>query len=391
MEIISIKAINHILQFSLYDMSNESVIVSGLFERIGLDGSSYSLQYRNHTIKEELKLNNYHDTTSILINKLIDLEIINSLEDIDAIGFYILSGKEDYKKTTYLSDEVINNLEEYDSIFSMKDTIESIRTFKEMMPNSYLVGVFDNAFYQSMKEENYIYGVPYKWYKEYGIRKYGYQGINHQSIYENVKSLLQTSHFKMISCYLGHDGSVCAIDDGSVVDVSMGFSPISGIMMESKSGDIDFTIIPYVMEKEGKNVLEVIDDLRDESGLLGLSEKSSHMTDIIDLCNQEDEKAILARNKYVRKVVDYIAEYYVLLGGVDIIAFSGGIGSNSVTIRREICERLKCLNIEIDLDKNNVKDEIAEISTSESATKVYLIPSSEQYLIAKETVRLVNR
>ena len=388
MKIISIKAVNHQLQFSLYEMNDESVLASGLFERIGLDGSHYSLQFQNHTIKEELELVNYKETVSLFLQKLIDLEILSSFEEIRAVGFFLLSGKEDFKKTTFLSEEVLEKLEKYDS---MQDTIDCIRSVQEILPDTDMVGVFDNAFYQSMKEESYLYGVPYKWYSEYGIRKYGYQGIVQQSIYENVKSLLKTSHFKMISCYLGHEGSVCAVEDGSVLDTSMGFSPLSGIMMENHSGDMDYTIIPYIMEKEGKNVLEVIDDLRDESGLLGISEKSGHMTDILEYCNQEDEKALLARNKYVRKVVDYIAEYYVLLGGVDIIAFSGGIGVNSVTIRREICERLKCLGIEIDLDKNNIKNQIAEISTSESSAKVYIMPALEQYLIAKETVRLVNR
>ena len=204
------------------------------------------------------------------------------------------------------------------------------------------------------------------------------------------KNVLKKDTFKMISCHLGNGGSVTAIQDGKCVDTSMGFTPLSGIIMGTRSGDMDPSIIPYIMEKEGKNVAEVIDDLNKKSGILALSEISSDMRDLVKASEEGNEKALFAKNKYVRRVVDYIAQYYVLLGGCDALIFTAGIGENNITIRREICEKLSCLGVQIDLDKNQVQGEFQKISTEDSSIDVYVVPTNEELMIARETMRLMN-
>ena len=393
MKIISINAGSSSLKFTLFEMRNEEVIASGLFERIGIDGSRYIIKYNGDKITEEIALENHTEAVRILLDKLIDLEIIKSYEEIGAVGHRILHGKDIFKESTLLYDEVVNQLEELVDLgpLHMRPNIAGIRAFREVLPNIPMVGVFDTAFHQTMNEEAYLYGVPYKWYEEYGIRKYGFHGTSHQYIAEQVRELLNKDQFKLISCHIGNGGSICAIKDGKCVDTSMGFTPLAGIMMGSRSGDVDPSIIPYIMEKEGKNVGEVLDDLNKNSGLLGISEISSDMRDIVTFCENGNERAILAKNKYVRRVVDYISQYYVLLGGCDIIVFTAGIGENNIVIRKEICEALKPLGVKIDLEKNNVRGEVVQLSTDDSSILVYVIPTNEELMIARETLRIINR
>ena len=259
------------------------------------------------------------------------------------------------------------------------------------MPDAVQVAVFDTAFHQTMDEEAYLYPVPYKWYSDYGVRKYGAHGTSHRYIALQVKKILGTSEFRLISCHIGNGGSITAIKDGKCVDTSMGFTPLAGIMMGSRSGDIDPSIIPYVMEQEGKNAGEIIDDLNRRSGLLGLSECSSDMRDVIAKCEQNDEKALRAKNKYVRRIVDYIAQYYVLLGGADVLVFTAGVGENNALIRKEVCARLECLGIKIDDERNNATGETRKISSNDSLIDVYVIPTDEELMIAKDTFNLINR
>ena len=393
MKIISINAGSSSLKFTLFEMKNEEVIASGLFERIGLDGSRYIIKYNGDKITEELELSNHTDAVRILLDKLIALDIVKSYDEIAAVGHRILHGKDIFKESTILFDNVIDQLEELVDLgpLHMKPNIAGIRAFREVLPDVPMIGVFDTAFHQTMSEEAYLYGVPYKWYQEYGIRKYGFHGTSHHFIAEQVQELLGKDHYKLISCHIGNGGSICAIEDGKCVDTSMGFTPLAGIMMGSRSGDVDPSIIPYVMEKEGKNVGEVLEDLNKNSGLLGLSEISSDMRDIVTFCENGNEKAILAKNKYVRRVVDYIAQYYVLLGGADIIVFTAGVGENNIVIRKEICEALIPLGVKIDLEKNNTRGEVIKLSTDDSSILVYVIPTNEELMIARETLRLLNR
>lgn len=392
MKIISINTGSSSLKFSLFNMDNESVIASGLFERIGIEGSRYTIKFNGEKISQEIELNNHTDAVKILLDKLIDLNIIKSLDEINGVGHRLVHGKDKYNKSIIITDEVINDLDLFREFAPLHNpaNILGINAFREILPNVPMVGVFDTAFHQTMSREAYLYPVPYSWYREYGVRKYGFHGTSHRYIADTVSKMLGKSEYRLISCHIGNGGSICAIKDGKCVDTTMGFTPVAGIMMGTRSGDIDPSIITYVMEKEGKNASEVIDDLNKTSGLLGLSEISSDMRDIVEKCNEGNEQAILARDKYVRRIVDYIAQYYVLLGGADLIVFTAGVGENSVPIRRLVCEKLACLGINIDLDKNNVFGETAKISTDDSKVDVYVIPTDEELLIARDTVSLIE-
>ena len=393
MKIISINAGSSSLKFSLYNMEDESVIASGLFERIGIEGSNYVIKYNGEKVSEEIELNNHTDAVKVLLDKLVTLEIISSLEEINGVGHRLVHGKDKYSESVVITDEVVNDLEEFKEFAPLHNpaNILGIKAFKDVLPDVPMVGVFDTAFHQTMNKETYLYPVPYKWYSEYGVRKYGFHGTSHRYITDSVRNILGRDDFKLISCHIGNGGSITAVKNMKCVDTTMGFTPLAGIMMGTRSGEIDSSIIPYVMEKEGKNASEIIDDLNKNSGLIGVSEFSSDMRDILAECDSGNEKAITAKNKYVRRIVDYIAQYYVLLDGADVIVFTAGVGENSTPIRREVCEKLACLGVKIDLDQNSKRGEVVKISTDDSKIAVYVIPTDEELMIARDTLELIDR
>ena len=393
MKIISINAGSSSLKFSLFDMNDESVIASGLFERIGIDGSRYTIKFHGEKITQEVELPTHVDAVNILLDKLTDLNIISSLDEIHGVGHRIVQGKDVFKESVLINDDVMEKLEAIKGFAPLHNPANmlGIEAFRKVLPNVPMVAVFDTAFHQTMDKTTYLYPVPYSWYEDYGVRKYGAHGTSHRYIAECVKQILGKDEFRLISCHIGNGGSITAIKDGKCIDTSMGFTPLAGIMMGTRSGDIDPSIIPYVMEQEGKNASEIIDDLNKRSGLLGMSEYSSDMRDILARCDEHDEKAIVARDKYVRRVVDYIAQYYVLLGGADIIVFTAGVGENSIPVRRQICEELACLGIKIDVELNNKRGEMVKISTDDSDVLVYVIPTDEELMIARDTLHLIDR
>lgn len=393
MKIISINAGSSSLKFSLFNMDNETVIASGLFERIGIDGSRYTINFNGEKIIQEIELPTHVDAVNILLDKLTDLNIISSLDEINGVGHRIVQGKDVFKESVLVNDDVMEKLEAIKGFAPLHNPANmlGIEAFRRVLPDVPMVAVFDTSFHQTMDKATYLYPVPYSWYEDYGVRKYGAHGTSHRYIAETVKKILGKEDFRLISCHIGNGGSITAIKDGKCVDTSMGFTPLAGIMMGTRSGDIDPSIIPYVMEKEGKNASEVIDDLNKRSGLFGMSEYSSDMRDVLEKCDLQDEKAIVARDKYVRRVVDYIAQYYVLLGGADVIVFTAGVGENSIPVRRQICEELACLGVKIDLDLNNKRGEVVKISTADSKIDVYVIPTDEELMIARDTLSLINR
>ena len=393
MKIISINAGSSSLKFSLFDMNDESVIASGLFERIGIDGSSYTIKFNGEKITQEVELPTHVDAVNILLDKLTDLNIISSLDEIHGVGHRIVQGKDVFKESVLINDDVMEKLEAIKGFAPLHNPANmlGIEAFRKVLPNVAMVAVFDTAFHQTMDKTTYLYPVPYSWYEDYGVRKYGAHGTSHRYIAECVKQILGKDEFRLISCHIGNGGSITAIKDGKCIDTSMGFTPLAGIMMGTRSGDIDPSIIPYVMEQEGKNASEIIDDLNKRSGLFGMSEYSSDMRDILARCDEQDEKAIVARDKYVRRVVDYIAQYYVLLGGADVIVFTAGVGENSIPVRRQICEELACLGIKIDVELNNKRGEMVKISTDDSDVLVYVIPTDEELMIARDTLHLIDR
>ena len=393
MKIISINAGSSSLKFSLFEMDSETVIASGLFERIGIEGSQYTIKFNGEKISQEVELPTHVDAVNILLDKLTDLNIISSLDEIHGVGHRIVQGKDVFNESVIVTDEVMEKLDAIKGFAPLHNPANmlGIEAFRKVMPNTPMVAVFDTAFHQTMDKTTFLYPVPYSWYKDYGVRKYGAHGTSHRYIAETVKELLGKDEFRLISCHIGNGGSITAIKDGKCVDTSMGFTPLAGIMMGTRSGDVDPSIIPYVMEQEGKNASEIIDDLNKSSGLFGMSEYSSDMRDILEKCDEQDEKAIVARDKYVRRVVDYIAQYYVLLGGADVIVFTAGVGENSIPVRRQICEELACLGVKIDLDLNNKRGELVKISSDDSSIDVYVIPTDEELMIARDTLHLINR
>ena len=386
MKILSINAGSSSLKFCLFNMDDDSVIAKGQFERIGIDGSFYTIKFNSEKITQEVEMPTHLEAVNILLEKLVALEIIQSLYEIHGVGHRIVQGKDVFDKSVVINDDVMEKLETIKNFAPLHNPANmlGIEAFRKALPDAVQVAVSDTAFHQTMDEEAYLYPVPYKWYTDYGVRKYGAHGTSHRYIALQVKKILGTSEFRLISCHIGNGGSITAIKDGKCVDTSMGFTPLAGIMMGSRSGDIDPSIIPYVMEQEGKNAGEIIDDLNRRSGLLGLSECSSDMRDVIAKCEQNDEKALRAKNKYVRRIVDYIAQYYVLLGGADVLVFTAGVGENNALIRKEVCARLECLGIKIDDERNNATGETRKID-------VYVIPTDEELMIAKDTFNLINR
>ena len=391
MKILSINAGSSSLKFSLFNMKDESVIASGLFERIGIDGA-YKIKFNGKEYKENVPLKTHVDAVNILLEKLISWNIVKSLDEIEGVGHRVVQGKDVFDRSVIVDEEVMQKLESIKHFAPLHNpaNMHGIEAFMKALPNVPNTVVFDTAFHQTMEKETFLYPVPYEWYEKYGIRKYGAHGTSHRYITETLTEMLNTDKFKLISCHIGNGASITAVKDGKCVDTSMGFTPLAGVMMGTRSGDIDPSLLPPVMEAENKNINDIINDLNKHSGILGLSGISSDMRDLEAACKKGNERAILTMKKYVRRITDYIAQYYVLLGGADVIAFTAGVGENSSSVRKMVCDNLVSLGIKIDEKQNNVHGKTALISTPDSKIKVYVIPTDEELMIARDTLELIK-
>ena len=393
MKIMSINAGSSSLKFSLFDMSNEEVLIYGLFERIGIEGGAYTLKYNGEKIKVEQELDSHATAVKILLEKLLELNVISTLEEIEGVGHRIVHGGDKYTESVMVTDEVVDDIIRFSDYAPLHNPAHAvcIKAFREVLPKTPMVVVFDTAFHQTIEKARFLYPVPYSWYEKYHIRKYGAHGTSHRYIAETLKAELKEDNLDIISCHLGNGGSITAIKDEKCVDTSMGFTPHAGIMMGTRSGDIDVSIVPYIMEKEGKSASEIMNDLNKKSGFLGISELSSDSRDIENGIKEGNEKCILAEEMYVNSIVKYISQYYVLLGHVDAIAFTAGIGENSPETRLQVIEKLSCLGIKIDPEKNNIRGKFAKISTDDSTVAVYVVPTNEELMIARDTLNIINR
>ena len=393
MKIMSINAGSSSLKFSLFDMDTKEVLTSGNFERIGIEGSFYTIKYQEYKIKQECELKDHAEAAQILLDKIVELNIIEDLDEINGVGHRIVHGGSLYKESVIVTDKVIDDIMSISDLAPLHNPahVLGINAFKKALPNVPMVVVFDTAFHQTMEKEHYLYPLPYSWYEDYQVRKYGFHGTSHKYITQKISEELKSDNLRIISCHLGNGGSVTAIKDKKSINTSMGFTPLAGIMMGTRSGDIDPSIIPYVMEKEGKSAGEIISDLNKKSGFLGISEFSSDSRDIEDGIKEGNEKCILANEMYINSVVKYIGQYYIQMNGCDVICFTAGLGEKSVDTRREVIEKLGCLGIKIDLEKNNVRGEFRCISTDDSTVKVYIVPTNEELMIASETLDLITR
>ena len=392
MKILSVNAGSSSLKFQMYEMPEEKVLISGVFERIGLDGGLYTIKINGEKTKKEKDLKDHSVAVQTLIDELLENHIIESLDEIKGVGHRLVHGGEKYAESVIINDDVIKTVEELSDLAPLHNpaNLIGVRTFMELIPNAVQVGCFDTAFHQTMKKREFLYAVPYDWYEKYGVRRYGFHGMSHNYIANRCAEILGKKDARIISCHIGNGGSLCAIKDGKSIDTSMGFTPNAGLMMGSRSGDIDATLIPYIMNKTGESLEEVINDLNKKSGYLGVSGISSDSRDIEDAAKEGNERAILAQDMYVEKIVNYIAEYYLELGGCDAIVFTAGVGENSKETRKAIVDRLAPLGIKIDDERNNVRGEEKLISTDDSTVKVYIIPTDEEVMIARDTYRLGN-
>ncbi|MCI5966994.1 MAG: acetate kinase [Tenericutes bacterium] len=392
MKIISINAGSSSLKFSLFEMTTKECIASGYFERVGLDGSFYTIKYNGEKIREEVEMPNHTVAVEVLLDRLISIGIIKDLKEIDGVGHRLVHGADKYNKSVIITDEVVEDLKKYSELAPLHNpaNILGIEAVKKALPNVPMVGVFDTAFHQTMEPVQYIYPVPYEWYTKYGVRKYGFHGTSHCYISKQIPRILGRDNYKAIICHLGSGGSLSAVKDGKCVDTTMGFTPLAGIMMGTRSGDIDPSIIPFIMQKEDKTVDEVINDLNKKSGFLGVSGGASDFRDIYAGVVEGKDRYKLAFDKYVQTVVNYIAQYYVELGGCDIICFTAGLGENASEARLAIMEKLLCLGVKVDLEKNQVRGEEIQVSSNDSSILCYVIPTNEELMIAEDTLSLIG-
>ena len=392
MKILSINAGSSSLKFSLFEMPEGVELVNGYFEKIGLSDSFYSIKINGEKIIRDKRVDTHKKAVEYLCEELIENGIINSMDEIKGIGHRIVNGGPKYKESILINDDFIKefeNLIEYAPLHNPAHLV-GIKAFKETLPNVKNVCVFDTAFHQTMDEVNYLYPVPYEWYTKYGIRKYGAHGTSHRFVYKTICEKLQRDDLKVISCHIGSGASLCAIDGGKVLDTSMGFTPLAGIMMGTRCGDVDASIIPYIMKKENINIDEVINIFNKKSGLLGISGVSSDSRDIENGIKEGNERCILAQDMYVQKIANYIAMYNNLLNNADVIVFTAGVGENSVQTRQMIVDKIHSLGVSLDKELNNCRGVLRKISNEDSRIPVYIVPTNEELMIAKDTYELIG-
>ena len=391
MIILSVNAGSSSLKFTGFEMPSEDVLISGVFERIGIDNSFYTIKVNGEKIKKEIDLPNHKVAFELLIKELMDNKIVESLDEIKGVGHRVVQGGAYFDKTEVATEDVIAKIDELSTLAPLHNppAIVGIRAAMEVMPNAMQTVVFDTAFHQTMDPVEYMYAVPYSWYTEYGIRKYGAHGTSHKYVALRMNEILGRNDTKLITCHIGNGASISAVKDGKCVDTSMGLTPNAGLIMGSRCGDMDATVVTYAMQKTGLSAQEMDTVLNKQSGLLAVSGVSSDSRDVEDGIKAGNERCILAQEMYVKRIVEYIAKYYVLLGGCDAIIFTAGVGENSIDTRKSVLEKLAVLGIKVDEEANNVRGEETKITTDDSSVPAYIIPTNEELMIAKDTYSLV--
>ena len=389
MKILAVNAGSSSLKFQLFEMPEEKTIVSGIVERIGYDNAAIIFKFDGQKFTENHQILNHKVAVDMVIHGLLDKKIIASLDEIKGVGHRVVQGGELFKESAVIDDSVIEKIASLNDLAPLHNpaNLTGIHAFQEALPGVTQVAVFDTTFHQTMTEDAYLYAAPYEWYEKYGVRKYGFHGTSHQYVSERAAELLHNPKAKIIVCHLGNGASLCAVDGGKSVDTSMGLTPLEGIPMGTRSGNIDPAVLMLVSSKEDKTYGEVLDELNKKSGYLGLSGFSNDSRDIIDGMNRGDYRATLAHNVQVKRIADYIGSYYVYMGGLDAICFTAGIGENAPEVRRDVIKAVKVLGIELNEEENQKRGE-RMISTADSKVKAFIIPTNEEVMIAREVVRL---
>ena len=391
MKILTINAGSSSMKFSIFELPEEKELINGYFQRIGLDGSFYDIKINGEKLHRDIDLPNHLVALECIKKEIIDLGVVKSLDEIDGIGHRLVHGGETYKESVLIDDDVLTTCEKYKKLakLHMPAMLSCIEASKSAFKDTPMVAVFDTAFHQSMEPVNFMYAIPYSWYENYGVRKYGFHGTSHRYINSRIKEILGRDNLKVISCHIGSGASLCAIDNDKVVDTTMGFSPMTGVMMGTRPGDVDPSIIEYMMDEAGMTMEEVMTTLNKHSGLEGICGKSDSR-DVEDGINAGDEKCKLAQDMYTRRVANYIAQYNNLLNGADVIVLTAGLGENSKQTRIDILEKVSSLGIEIDKELNDFRGEERCITTETSKIPVWVVPTNEELMIAKDTYNLVK-
>ena len=396
MKILVLNCGSSSLKYQLINMETEEVLASGKYERIGEDEAFITHKVNGQKIEIKHPAKTHEEAVDFTLKQLINPEykVINSLDEISAIGHRLVHGGEKINKSVIITDEVVEVLKECIDLAPLHNPagIIGIEACKKVMPGKPMVGVFDTAFHQTMPKERYIYPIPYEYYKKYGIRKYGFHGTSHMYVSQRLAEIVgkDISELKIVTCHLGQGSSICAVEGGKSVDTSMGLTPLAGIPMVTRSGDLDPSVVTFLMKKEGWTAEEAEKMLNKKSGVQGISGLAPDFREIEAASYGDNERAEIAIEKFKYEIASYIAKYAVAMNGVDYIVFTGGVGENQINIRRGICEKLEFMGVKIDVEANNVRGEEKEISAPDSKVKVYLVPTNEELMIAKETARLIK-
>lgn len=396
MKILVINCGSSSLKYQLINMENEEVLAKGNYERIGQGNSFLTHKVAGEKKVLENPVANHQEALEFMLKQLLHEEygVISSLDEVNAIGHRVPHGTDLFNKSVLITEEVIQEIASCTELAPIHTPpiLNGIEACKQVIPGKPMVAVFDTAFHQSIPEERYLYPIPYEYYKKYKMRKYGFHGTSHRYVSQRLAELMNKNveELKIVVCHLGQGASLCAVEHGKSVDTSMGMTPVSGIMMCARSGDLDPSIVTFLMKKEGLSPDEIEDILNKKSGVLGISGVSPDFRDIENAADEGNEQAKLARNAYCYNVAQYIAKYAVSMNGIDSIAFTAGVGENQTNIRKCICDHLTWMGVELDTQANQVKSEEQEISTKTSKVKVWVVPTNEELVIARDTKEIVE-
>ena len=398
MKILVLNCGSSSIKYKLFDMDSKEVIAQGGIEKIGLKGSFLKLTLPNGEKKVlEKDIPEHTVGVEFILNTLVSPEYgaIKSLDEIDAVGHRMVHGGERFSKSVLLDKEVLEAFVSCNDLAPLHNpaNLKGVNAVSAILPNIPQVGVFDTAFHQTMPDYAYLYAVPYELYEKYGVRRYGFHGTSHRYVSQRVCEYLgiKAEGLRLITCHIGNGGSIAAIKDGKCIDTTMGLTPLEGLMMGTRSGDIDAGAVTFIMDKEGLTTTGVSNLLNKKSGVLGISGVSSDMRELEAAVAEGNPKAILAENMYFYRIKKYIGAYAAALGGVDVILFTGGVGENQASCRAGVCEGLEFMGVKIDAEKNKVRGEEAIISSDDSKVKVVVIPTDEELLIASDTMTVVSK
>lgn len=393
MKILVVNAGSSSLKFNLYDMPEEKSLIKGNFERIGLKDSFYSIKLNGKKEKYQIELPNHEKAFEYLTKTLLETKVISSLDELKAVGHRVVQGGAKSDKSLIVDQDVCQYMKGLIPIapLHLPANITGLEASEKVIEKADNIAVFDTTFHQSIPEDKYLYALPYEFCEKYNIRKYGFHGISHRYLTEVMQKDLEKQELNLITCHIGNGASLAVVKAGKCLDTSMGFTPNAGLIMGTRSGDIDYSVIPYLKENFGISLEEFDRIANAESGLLGISGISSDSRDIEEAYFENNSRAILAQKMYANRISDYIAKYYLDLDGkVDALIFTAGVGENSSLVREMVVERLKPLEIYLDEEANKIRGEYKLISTKNSKVAVYVLPTDEEIVIARDTYNLVK-